>query len=202
MDFSSCLLKVQKRQLFIQHGRIGGYFIFLRFSGYISLFKKGDGLHQALGAQFFHPLIEFSGGFILPDRDGSFEDHVPSVQPFPHKHGGNAGLLFSVDNAPLDGARSPILGQQRTMYIDTAKLRNLQHRFGQDLAIGDYHNKLRGKLAQLGYNLLIFEGLRLKYRQLMLHGQLLHRRKGHLVASSFRLIRLGIDSQDLMSPVD
>ena len=57
--------------------------------------------------------------------------------------------------------------QQRTVHVDAAVRRDIEHRLGQQLAVRHYDDNLGCQLAQTRLLVLIFEGIRLENRNIM-----------------------------------
>ena len=87
------------------------------------------------------------------------------------------------------------------MDVDAAQRRDIQHRLGQDFPIGHHHNGLRSQGADLRLHFFLAQCGRLIHWQAVPEGQLLHRRRGQLMAPAFGLVRLGEHSTDLIPPV-
>ena len=57
----------------------------------------------------------------------------------------NAGLGVAVDDRPLHRRAAPVFGQQGDVEVDAAELRDVQHRLGQDAAVGHHHDQIGGQ---------------------------------------------------------
>ena len=83
------------------------------------------------------------------------------------------------------------------MAVDAAKAGNIQYRLGQDQTVGHHHQQVRLQRGQFGLGFRRAQGLRLIYRQIMLHSQLLDCAGGQLVAAPGRAVRLAVDRDDI-----
>ena len=88
------------------------------------------------------------------------------------------------------------------MHVDAAVRRNVKHRLGQQLAVCHYDDNLGCQLAQTRLLVLIFEGIRLENRNIMLECERFHRRCRENLLAALRLIRLRVHRADIMSGVD
>ena len=101
---------------------------------------------QQLGADGGQPVEQLAGGFVFPDFHRFPQQHIPGVQSLVHQHGGDAGLLFPIDDAPLDRRRSPVFGKQASMDVNASLWRQSQDFLWQNFAVRHHHNKLRPQL--------------------------------------------------------
>ena len=154
----------------------------------------GDLLYSFMkrpGTQMGKPLRQFTGSLIGADLRFFHFDDVAGVQLGSHVHNGDAGLLFPVQDRPIDGRRAAVSGQNGGMDVDGAAAGKFQNIVGQDLSVGRDDNELRRKLLYDGKSLPIphFQGL-INYQPLT-EGIFLHRGKAHFMAPVFGLIGLG-----------
>ena len=99
-----------------------------------------------------------------------------------------------IQHCPLDGSSTAVLGQQRSMDVDTAVPGQFQHPFGQNLAVSDYDNQIRCAIFDHFKRLIIAQAGRLEDRDLMSNRQLFDRRRHQLISSALGFIRLGKDA--------
>ena len=121
---------------------------------------------------------QLTGGFGFADRGFVRQQHIAGIQTLGHLHGGNTRLFVARDNRPLDRRGTAPARQQRTMHVDAAVRRNIEHRLGQQLAVGHHDDDLGCQRAQTRLLVLIFERIRLKDRDIMRERQRFHRRRG------------------------
>ena len=145
---------------------------------------------------------KFACGLLLTDLGLVSQQHIAGVQTFRHLHGGNACHFIARDDCPLNRRRTAPARQQRTVHVDAAVRRDIEHRLGQQLAVSHYDDNLGCQFAQTRLLVLIFEGVRLKNRNIMLECECFHRRSGENLLAALRLIRLRVYRADVMSGVD
>ena len=145
---------------------------------------------------------KFACGLLLTDLGLIGEQHIAGVQTLRHLHGGNACHFIARDDRPLDRSGAAPARQQRTVHVDAAVRRDIEHRLGQQLAVCHYDDNLGCQLAQTRLLVLIFEGIRLKNRNIMLECERFHRRCSENLLAALRLIRLGVHGADVMSGID
>ena len=145
---------------------------------------------------------KFACGLLLTDLGLVSQQHIAGVQTFRHLHGGNACHFVARDDRPLNRSGAAPARQQRAVHVDAAVRRNVEHCLRQQLAVRHNNNDFRCQLAQTRLLVLIFEGIRLKNRDIMLQCERFHRRCGENLLASLRLIRLGVHGADVMSGVD
>ena len=145
---------------------------------------------------------KFACGLLLTNLGLIGEQHIAGVQTLRHLHGGNACHFIARDDRPLNRSGAAPARQQRTVHVDAAVRRNVKHRLGQQLAVCHYDDNLRCQLAQTRLLVLIFEGIRLENRNIMLECKRFHRRCSENLLASLRLIRLRVHGADVMSGVD
>ena len=145
---------------------------------------------------------KFACGLLLTDLGLIGEQHIAGIQTFRHLHGGNACHFIARDNRPLNRSGTAPARQQRAVHVDAAVRRNVENRLRQQLAVCDNNNDFRCKLAQTRLLVLIFEGIRLENRNIMLECERFHRRCSENLLAALWLIRLGVHGADVMSGVD
>ena len=145
---------------------------------------------------------KFACGLLLTDLGLIGEQHIAGVQTFRHLHGGNACHFIARDDRPLDRSGAAPARQQRTVHVDAAVRRDIEYRLGQQLAVCHYDDNLGCQLAQTRLLVLIFEGIRLENRNIMLECERFHRRCSENLLAALRLIRLGVHGADVMSGID
>src|SRR6516165_1302293 len=99
-------------------------------------------LCQHARAQFGKPIIELRSGFLPPDMGFLTEINRPRIKTFIEKHSADAGSLLAVGDGPMDGSRTPIFRQKRTMKIDAAIARKMQQPPRKDLSVSHYNYQL------------------------------------------------------------
>ena len=155
---------VQGRELPAQHRGIGGLGGVLSPPGGSPRLNLCYGLRQELPAHLGQTVKEFWRCLIGSDGGGPLGDNVSGVQLWGHMHDGDASLLLSVEDGPVDRGSSPVLGQQRGVDIDAAIPRIRQNVLRQDAAIGRYNDQLRVQLPDTGQSRPVPEFDRLKDR--------------------------------------
>ena len=140
---------------------------------------------------------KFTCGLLLTDLG-----LISEQQTLRHLHGGNACHFIARDDRPLNRSGAAPARQQRTVHVDAAVRRNVKHRLGQQLAVCHYDDNLGCQLAQTRLLVLIFEGIRLENRNIMLECERFHRRCRENLLAALRLIRLRVHRADIMSGVD
>ena len=145
---------------------------------------------------------KFACGLPLTNLGLIGEQHIAGVQTFRHLHGGNTRLFVARDDRPLDRSGAAPARQQRTVHVDAAVRRDIEYRLGQQLSVCHYDDNLGCQLAQTRLLVLIFEGIRLENRNIMLECERFHRRCSENLLAALRLIRLRVHRADVMSGVD
>ena len=77
------------------------------------------------------------------DRQADSGKHISGIQPFSHLHDRHTGLGFSGHDGLLNRRSAAQLRQERSVNIDTAKLRQVQDFLRQDLSISGHHADVR-----------------------------------------------------------
>ena len=174
----------------MEHFRVGGVRLVLRYANNITGSDLPHGLHKKLCAESFEPVKELPGRFKLADLRFARSDHVPGVHRRSHVLHGNTGRLVPIEHRPLNGRSAAVFRQERAMDIDAAVLCHVKKRLRQNTAVSHDHKKLRSERAQKLRCRAVLEGYGLIYGNAALHGQRFHRRKALLHAASPRLVRL------------
>ena len=121
-----------------------------------ALFNKRKGGQQQTAAHLLEPVIQLWSGLIRSDGSSFFENHIPGIHSVRHIHCGNAGLLVTVENAPLDRTRSAKTGQQRGVNVHTSLFRQVKDLLRKDFPISSYYDDLRLKRLKYGKRLAVF----------------------------------------------
>ena len=180
--------------------RVAAFRVVLRTRGDFGEFFERFG--QKLRARLRQTVEQLARGFACADRRFICQQHIAGVQTLRHLHGGDARLFVACDDRPLNGGRAAPARQKRAVDVDAAVRRNVEHRLGQQLAVGDNDNDLGRQLAQACLLVLVFEGSRLIDRNVMLKRQLLDRGRGQNLLAALRLVRLRVDRRDLMTGIE
>ena len=88
--------------------------------------------------------VGVNGNFFL-------QQDVSGIEPGVDSHGGDAGHGFAAGDRPLDRRGPAIFWQQRSMQIDVAKRRQIDHPLRNDAPIPDDNDCVRlerGELAR------------------------------------------------------
>ncbi len=99
----------------------------------------GDGFLQQISRQPRQPVVELTGGLVGADVQRLLHQHRAGVQALIHLHQRNPRLWVTGQDGLLDGAGTPPTGQQRRVQVPTPQPGGVQHRFGQQQAIGGRH---------------------------------------------------------------
>ncbi len=124
VDFLRGAIPVDAAVFFFQKRSIGGVGVILRARG---KFSAGDA-PQCFGherrAGFRHALGQLRGSFLRRNLDFFLQEHVAGVHASIDAHGGEAGGGFAVGDGPVDGRSAAIFGEQGSMKVNPAELRN------------------------------------------------------------------------------
>ena len=128
---------------------------------------------------------------IVRDGEGQLHDDATGVDVVVEEEGGDARLGLAVDDCPVDGSRTAILGQQGGVDIERAVCGHSPHHFGQH-AEGHDHLQVGPVGVQLLHESGVFHLLRLEDGQPMLKGILLYGRwLEHASVTAYGLVGLG-----------
>ena len=130
-------------------------------------------------------------GHVRGDGYLILQQHIAGVQPCIHQHGGNTGLLLTVDDGPVNRCRSPVTWQQGGVDIDAAQPWDVQNPLGQNLPESHYYDEVRLHFLQPCRKFLCLDFFRLQYRQTVLKSRLLHRRGLKVMPPALWPVRLG-----------
>ena len=134
--------------------------------------------------------MDGSKSIFVCDFHFRFQQHIAAVQTFCHIHGGDACHLFPVNDRPLHRCRAAVLGQQRTMNIDTAVFRHFQNGFRQNLSKSCYSDQIRFIRTELFHKFRFFHFFWLQNRNTMFQSAGFYRCRHHLFPSALGLIGL------------
>ena len=162
------------------------------------LWRSGDGaVHGGTngiagqsGSQISKTVHQFGAGFHGINGSPDHLDDIALIHAGRHIHGGNPGFAAMVENGPLHRSGAPELGKNAGVHIDTAQRRQIQHRLGQQLAIGHHQNQIRLQCAERVQRCLVLERRRLKDGNPLFQRVFLHRRHGQLHPAVLRRVRL------------
>ena len=171
------LLPVNDAHFLGQFRIIGHLALILRNGLQCACFQGMNGLQQQLCPHVRKPLRQLSAAFLRQNVHTPLQQHRPGVNAPIHQHGGNAGLLISLQNPPRNGGTSPVFGQEGRMHVNVAKGRNVQQLLRQNLPEGRRHAQVRCQSLQL-FHAFLANPLGLIDRNPPAKGFLLHRRRG------------------------
>src|SRR4029077_17959211 len=95
-----------------------------------------------------------------------------------------------------DGRGAPVARQNRSVDVDGAATRDVEHGLGQDLAESDYGGYIRSDRAQPLRPARIPQSRRLEHRNARGHRALLDGRRLEVLAATGGLVGLGNDGGD------
>ena len=126
--------------------------------------------------------------------------HRAGIQPFLHLHDGHAGDGIAGQYRALDRRRPAPAWQQRTVDVEAAQARCVEHGARQDQAIGSDHGNIAAlrDFEELRHRRRISEAARGEDRNTQRLGAGLNRAHQQLLAAPGRLGRAGIDGDDLV----
>ena len=119
-------------------------------------------LHHQVGADRGQPRSQRLRGVIRRDRNFLLQQNVAGIESGIDAHGGHAGHRLSHGDRPLNWRGPAILGQQRSMQIDVAKWRQIDHPLRNDAAITDDDDRIWLNGRELGAEFFVrFDLIRL-----------------------------------------
>ena len=177
---------------------IVGQRIVLRLGGGFTGGHGAQGIDQRLRAQLGQLVIEAGGGLIKGDGAAHLADHGAGIQPHIHLHYGDAGFGIARPDGALYGGGTAPAWQQGAVHIEATETRGVEHRLGQDQAVGHHHHEIGAKGGQFGLCGFIAQGGRLVDRQAVGQRQLLDRAGGQFLTAARRLVGLGVNGDDFM----
>jgi len=101
-----------------------------------------DGSDEERRPDLGQAIVQSNGGVLGVDRSGFAGQERSGVEADVHFHNGDAGLLFVIEDGPLDRAGPAVFGEERGMNVETAETRHIQEVLGKDLAIGGDGNEV------------------------------------------------------------
>ena len=143
-------------------------------------------------------VVQSLRGILRRDPANVTQQHGAGIQPFIHLHDGDTGLGIARQDRSLHWRRAAPARQQRSVDIEAAVTRYLQHRLRQNQPISRHHHHVGIQRGNFTLHPCGFQGSRLQYQQIVLQGKLLHRAGGQLHAAPGGTIRLGQHRDDLM----
>ncbi len=128
---------------------------------------------------------------------------IARVEASVEEHGGDAGFGFAVGDGPLDGGGSAVLGKERAVDVNVAEAREVEHPLGDDAAVSDYDDGVRGNLFKKSTKFGVgFESLGLEDGKTEGEGELLDRRDVKLELAAGRAVGLREDERNFVARVD
>ncbi len=136
-------------------------------------------------------------GFHCADFELLLPENVAGVHAGVNAHSGEAGSRFAIDDGPVDGCGAAVFWEKGSVKIDPAVFRDWQQARGDDLAVGDDDNEVRGIALQefLDFRGADFFGL--VDGNFCGKGGLLHGREGHFLTAATWAVRLRDDGEKL-----
>ena len=186
---------------FFQHRLAAGEALVLRGGRDLAGNVAFERLDEQLRAQVGKAHGQLGGGLCFADVRLAAQEHSAGIDPGVGEHGGDAGLRFAVQDAPVDGRGAAVGGQQRGVDVDGAHFRHVQQRLGENLPKGGGDDDIRRERTQAGKPFFIAQTLELIHRHAALHGQLLDRAGGQLVAAPHGAVGLRKDAHDPVTRV-
>src|SRR5581483_11480722 len=83
------------------------------------------------------------------NRELLLQENIAGIEAGVDAHRRPASYRFSVGNRPLDRRGSAVLGQQRTVQINIAQRREVEHPLRYDAAVSDYDDGVRPQRGEL-----------------------------------------------------
>ena len=164
--------------------------------------QTGNGFDHRRRAQLGQTVMQAAAGVFTRDRGKGLEQHGAGVQTGLHAHHGHAAFAVARFNCPLDRRRTAPAWQQRSVAVDTAQTRNIEHGLRQDQAIGHDHHQIRLERGQFGLGLRRTQSGRLHDSNRVFQRELLDRAWHQLLPAPGRTIRLGVNRDDLVRAVE
>ena len=184
---------------FFDFGGVGGKGVVLRLG------HKGtvaQGIHRAeqdartRGGQFIVDGLEV---IVVLDGNLLAQEHISRVQTLGHIHGGDTRHGVTVHDGALHGCGTAQGGQERAVDVDAAVAGEIQHREGQDLAVGHHDDEIGVQLGEGLVKRTVPQGGGLVDGDVLLGGVHLDGGWGEDVAPSAGLIGLGHNAHDLLA---
>ena len=182
----------------LHHGGIGDARLRLGDGGQGPGFQLFQGFHDGLAPDPGQTVVETAIALAGVDLGGHRQEHIPRVQPRVHLHDGDAALPVSVEDGRRDGTGPPPPGQEGCVDVETAVFGDVQHRLGENAAIGRNHDGVGLHFPQPGLGLRPPEIFRLEDGDAVFQSLDLHRRGEELHPPVFRGVHPGIDGQKLV----
>lgn len=153
---------------------------------------------QHLRAQRRQTIVQGGARLAWADVDRLLDVHPSRIQPFIHLHKRDAGRRVTGQDSMLDGRRATPPRQKRSVDIEAAPARQIEHMWAKNLAERSHDDKVGLPGAQWLGRFLFAERSRLIDRDAGCLSDNLDRRGSHLVASSGRFVRLRNDPNDCL----
>ena len=167
------------------------------------LIETRQGVDHEFAAQCGKAVVQAAGTVLRIDGHGLGQQHGAAVESGFHLHDGDAGLRVARLDRAMDRRRAAPARQQRSMDVDAAARRQVEHGLRQDQAVGGHHHQFGAALDAGGADRLvrrrILEPLGLGHRNGVRQGDFLYGGGLQHHAAPGRAVGLGQHQHHLVS---
>jgi hypothetical protein len=143
------LVPVKASIFFVQGARHGGARIILLPQGSAVSKPCRYCFDEQTCAQLSQTIGQRAGSLIWRDGRGARRDDVSSIEPFIHRHNGDAGFLVTCANGGCNGRRASPARQQRGVNVETSARGKLKYCSWKDLTEGRDDDQVWRELFKL-----------------------------------------------------
>ena len=161
-----------------------------------------NSLDEQFGSESGQAGLEFTRCFFRSDARPSTEEHRAGVQPLVDQHGRDTRLRVPARDGPLYRRGAAKTGEQRSMNVDRAEGRDVDHAPGEDLPIGDDHLQFGLESAQLVLGPGLANAARLEDAHPARDGHRLQGRRSEGFSPALLAVGLGDEGGDLVAGVE
>ena len=147
-------------------------------------------------------VLDLRAGVIGADWTPGGREHASGIERLDHPHDAHAGLPIAGDHGAMHRGGPPVLREQRRVHVQQAQRRRLQHRGGQDLAVGRHHARIGVPGPELREKRLVLQPVGLKHRHASGERDALDRAVADALAAAAGTVRLRDDARDVMARVE
>jgi hypothetical protein len=106
-----------------------------------------QGFEEELGADLGEAIVKGEGVVGIVDGSGALAEDGAGVEAVVEFHDGDTGFWISVEDGPLNGSGTTVLGQERGMDVQEPEWSRVKEVLGQDLAVSHDNADVRVERA-------------------------------------------------------
>ena len=176
--------------MFCQHG-------FLRHSLRVARGQGVDTFHKKVLARFQNAVVHVPCGVVASDGDFHTTEHMARVDLVLEQKCGGPRHRFAIQDCPVNGCRTAVLRQQRSVKVDGAQAGEIPNHFWQH-SEGDHHPQVRRPRFKGGPEFGRLQLLRLGQGEAMLFRHNLHFGSAQGATSAGRSVGCRHDTNNLV----